>query len=91
VLPSDEKKDADLMLTVLIQSGTLVTAAIGTIAYLGRRYIERHRESEVLALLIQTADLRMKLRQTGTTLDELRVLQSEVLQYDAPNLAETPK
>ena len=91
VSPSDEKKDADLMLTVLIPAGTLLTAAIGTIAYLGRRYIERRRDSEALALLIQAADLRVKLRQTGATLDELRALQSEALKYDAPTLAVAPK
>jgi hypothetical protein len=62
-----------------IPTGTVVTAFIGIAGYLGKRYLERRRETEVLALLIQAANLRMKLRQSGATLQDLRALQREAL------------
>jgi hypothetical protein len=70
------------MLMIWIPSAVVVTTAIGAVRYLVRRYIERRRDAESLALLIQTADLNMKLRQSGSTVRELRALQQEVLCND---------
>jgi hypothetical protein len=70
------------MLMLWIPGGALVTALIGVTGYLARRHIERRREIEVLALLIQTADLCTKLQQSGTTLDDLHALQDEVLRRE---------
>lgn len=60
-----------------IPTGTVVTAFIGIAGYLGKRCLERRREMEALALLIQAADLRMKLLQSGATLQDLRALQRD--------------
>jgi hypothetical protein len=42
-----------------IPTGTVVATFTAVTGYLGKRYLERRRETEALALLIQAADLRM--------------------------------
>jgi len=67
------------MLLQWMPSGALVAASIGGIGYLVKRRVERRRDTEVFASLIQAADLCTKLRQSGVTLNDLRALQDEVL------------
>lgn len=81
---SKRANKADLMLMLWMQGGALISVLFGITGYFARRHIERRREVEALALLIQTADLCTKLRQSGVTISELRALQDEVHRLEVP-------
>lgn len=78
---------------IIVAAGATLTAILGCIGYIGRRYISREREREQASLMASAADIASKLKANGLTFEEVDSVKQLIIERKKRKTTEktTPK